>query len=370
MQLPDRRLLQGLQPESAALCLFLRRPRAAAGVRVGLLVALALTLAHDVSAAAETPRKATLRERIAERREAQDGPEAEAPPRPFGVGTHTLELAHEGRPRKVVVHVPAAVTDAAPAALVVALHGGGGHAEFMADEGRYGLVGKADREGFIVVFPNGTSRLPGGRLATWNAGDCCGDARDGGADDVGFIRALIEWTKQRANIDGARIFAAGMSNGGMLAHRLACDASDVFRAVASVAGTDATVSCSPERPVSVLHVHARNDTHVLFEGGAGRDAFHDPSKVMDFVSVPETISRWVKRNRCATTPRRVLETPGAYCDLYSGCDEGVTVQVCVSETGGHSWPGAAVVRRGKEEATKALDANDVIWSFFAASAPR
>jgi polyhydroxybutyrate depolymerase len=150
----------------------------------------------------------------------------------------------------------------------------------------------------------------------------------------------------------------------MLSHRLACEAADVFRAVASVAGTDATTRCVPSRPISVLHIHARDDDHVLFDGGAGAGAFRDESKVMSFVSVPETISRWVKRDHCAAPPQRTLDKAGAYCESHSGCAGGTQVQLCVTETGGHSWPGAASVRRGKEAASQALDANDVIWRFF------
>jgi polyhydroxybutyrate depolymerase len=266
--------------------------------------------------------------------------------------------------RTVLVHVPATLDPSRPAPLVLALHGGGGDAGFMADDGRYGLQAKADEAGFIVAFPNGYSQLPGGKFATWNAGACCGDARDRGVDDVGFARAVVAAVQARWQVDAARVFATGMSNGGMLAHRLACDAADVFRAVASVAGTDATERCTPSRPISVLHIHARDDTHVLFNGGAGPGAFRDTRKVMAFVSVPDTIARWVARDRCTGPAQRTLDLPGATCETHAGCADGREVQLCVTESGGHSWPGAAKVRRGKPAASAALDANDVIWRFF------
>jgi polyhydroxybutyrate depolymerase len=303
----------------------------------------------------------TLRDRLKarlEQRKAERGTEATAA---------LQSLTVQGR--TVLVHVPATLDTSQPAPLVLALHGGGGHAEYMADDARYGLQAKADEAGFIVAFPNGYSKLPGGKFATWNAGGCCGDARDRQVDDVGFARAVVAAVQARWRVDAGRVFATGMSNGGMLAHRLACDAADVFRAVASVAGTDATERCTPSRPISVLHIHARDDTHVLFGGGAGPGAFRDTSKVMNFVSVPETISRWVARDRCTGPAQRTWEVPGAYCETTTGCADGREVQLCVTETGGHSWPGAGTVRRGKAPASKALDANDAIWRFFERASP-
>lgn len=324
----------------------------------GLAVMLALSLLLPAAQAQETLRE-RLKARVEQRR-AEKGQDS-APAR-----GGLQELQVQGR--KVLVHLPTGYDAARPASLVLAFHGGGGHAEYMADDEKYGLQKKADEAGFVVAFPNGYSKLPGGKFATWNAGGCCGDARDKGVDDVGFARAVVAAIQGRYSIDASRVFATGMSNGGMLSHRLACEAADVFRAVASVAGTDATASCMPSKPISVLHIHAKDDDHVLFNGGAGPGAFRDESKVMAFVSVPETVSRWVQRDHCAAAPQRTLDKSGAkdgaYCEAYTGCAGGVSVQLCVTDTGGHSWPGASTVRRGKAGASQALDANDQIWRFF------
>ena len=336
------------------------------------LLALCLVAATvAVHAQGETPsaHRASLRERIAERLEqrqqARDGaPAASEGDARLGVGEHSLKLRHDGLERKALVHVPAGYRAGQPMPLVLAFHGGGGHAEYMADDERYGLISAAERHGFIVAFPNGYSKLPGGRFATWNAGGCCGDARDRQVDDVGFVRVLVRRLQAQLSIDARRIYATGMSNGGMMSHRLACDAADLFAAVAAVAGTDATSRCQPSRPIAVLHIHARDDSHVLFDGGAGKDAFRDRSQVMDFVSVPETMARWSQRDQCRAEPRRVLDKPGAYCDRWEPCASGAELQLCVTETGGHSWPGAEKTRRGKPGASQAIDADETIWEFF------
>src|SRR5690606_6342607 len=103
-------------------------------------------------------------------------------------------------------------------------------------------------------------------------------------DDVGFLKAVIADLGRRLRIDASRVYATGMSNGGMMAYRLACEASDVFRGIAAVAGTDNTRNCRPARPVPVLHIHARDDDRVLFEGGAG-DVFRNEAAAADFISV-------------------------------------------------------------------------------------
>lgn len=273
-------------------------------------------------------------------------------------GTHRLTVAHGGAERQVLVQVPTTVKPRP--ALVLAFHGGGGHADLMARDRLYGLGAQAERSGDVLVFPNGYSRWPGGRLATWNAGVCCGEARERGIDDVAFVRALLSELQRRLAFDPRRVYAIGMSNGAMLSHRLACEMPGVFAAIAAVAGTDGTPGCVPARPVAVLQIHARNDDHVLFDGGAG-----PASKVKaDFVSVPDTVAKWARSNACTRPPQRVLEVPGARCDRYSGCADGTEVQLCVTDEGGHAWPGGRKALGGAP-GSQALSANALIRDFFA-----
>lgn len=272
-------------------------------------------------------------------------------------GSHELQLRHEGRERGFIVHVPKAYRADRPAPLVLALHGGGGSMEVMAKDRLYGLVSQSEASGWIVVFPNGYSRVAG-RLATWNAGICCGAARDRGSDDVGFLRAVVAEVQQRVAVDPQRVFATGMSNGGMMSYRLACEASDIFRAIAAVAGTDGTTDCRPGRPVPVFHLHAKDDDRVLFNGGSGSAS----DTHANFVSVPATVDKWARLNACSGPTQTVWQRPGVTCEVRSGCADGAEVRLCVTDSGGHSWPGGRKALGGK--GSTALDATEEIWAFF------
>ncbi len=319
-----------------------------------LLAACAGAVAQERAPAAQ-PERPTLRERLAARAARQ-----EVPGRIERPGTYDFKLVHAGQNRLYRVHVPRSWSPSRPATAVFAFHGGGGSAAIMADNRFYGLIAHAEQAGYVAVFPNGSSRFRDGKLATWNAGNCCGRARDERVDDVGFVRALVAELHRKLDIDADRLFAIGMSNGGMMSYRLACEAADLFRGIAAVAGTDGMAGCTPARPISVLHIHARDDERVLFGGGAGKDSV----AMADFRSVDDTIVRWVQLNACGTSPRRVLDLPGqAFCEVYSGCRGGVEVKLCVTDSGGHSWPGGMTVR-SRERGSTAISANEVFWEFF------
>ena len=169
--------------------------------------------------------------------------------------------------RSFSVYVPRAYDGTrTPIPLVLVLHGAGGNADQVARI--TGMSEIADKAPFIAVFPEGTARKEHG-LLTWNAGNCCGYAYENQVDDVGFIRALVGSLSAEYRVDPKRVYAVGMSNGGILAYRLACELSDTFAAIGVVAGAFNVSPCRPTRPVALVIFHGTADEHVLYEGGVG-----------------------------------------------------------------------------------------------------
>jgi len=279
-------------------------------------------------------------------------------------GDYTFSVSISDLKRFYKIHIPKKYSTGQPMPLLLALHGGGGDMSIQATEDYYHQISKSESRGFIVVFPNGPSAFASGKLATWNAGLCCGYARDNKIDDVAFLKEVIAKTRRQLSIDSQRIFATGMSNGAMMAYRLACELPDTIRAIAAVAGTDNTSTCEPKKPISILHIHAKNDGHVLYTGGAGKHAFKDRSAITEYRSVPSTIERWRILNKCEARTERVLEAKAVYCDRHPDCADGTRLQLCVTEDGGHSWPGGSKVRMTGDKPSMAISANDVMWAFF------
>jgi polyhydroxybutyrate depolymerase len=273
-------------------------------------------------------------------------------------GDYRFTFVHDGITREYLVHVPRSYRGR-PTPMLIALHGGGGDADFQSNDSKYKLISKSEEAGFIAVFPNGYSRFPSGILATWNAGACCGAAEKNNVDDVGFIREVIHRMERQASIDPRRIFVTGMSNGAMMSWRLACEAPEI-RAIAPVEGTDNTSGqCVPSHPVAVIEFHSADDPNVPFNGGTGTGPSHT-----DFKSVPETQGKWVLIDRASIAKvERVLTVPGAHCDLHPAGRGGAPVELCVTDTGGHSWPGGGT-QQGRKQPSMAISANDLMWSFF------
>jgi polyhydroxybutyrate depolymerase len=286
-------------------------------------------------------------------------------------GDYEIYLTHQNLRRSYLVHVPPqAFTRAVP--VVLSFHGGGSNAEVMRTYTRMDIA--ADRDGYIVVYPNGSSGFQG-RFLTWNAGNCCGPAVALNIDDVGFSLAVLDDLAGRARIDAARIYATGLSNGAMMAYRLAAEASHRIAAVAGVAGAMSLQRFKPARPVPVLHIHSMQDHIARFDGGFGLPTTIADTRSMH-TSVEEMLRRWLDHNGCPLKPAVLETTQGAASTLdephsvirrvHRPCREGVEVVLLQLGGGvGHVWPGG--VRDYNPQflgtGTAVIDANTEIWRF-------
>ena len=281
-------------------------------------------------------------------------------------GTHDLELTVGGRDRTYYLHVPPG-DERGPRPLVLAFHGGGGRASGYAEYA--GLDAVADREGFVVAYPDGTGRL-GRRLLTWNAGGCCGPALRDDVDDVAFVRALVEDVATRVPIDRRRVYATGHSNGGMMSYRIAAEAPDLVAAIAPVAGAMLLDSFDSKSPVPVLHVHSVDDPRALYAGGLG-PPFPLTNHRVNHHAVETELARWIALNGCSAEPvtleeRREEATGFTATHLrWAPCESGAEVELWRLTGAGHGWPGADVGRRERlvGPGTKVVIAAEEVWRF-------
>lgn len=273
-------------------------------------------------------------------------------------------LTFGGITRSYVVRAPVNLArDGARVPLVLVLHGGGGNAANA--ERMTGFTGKARKEGFIVVYPEGTGRLQTA-LLTWNAGHCCGRAMKENVDDVGFIRALIDELVRTHPVDASRIYVTGMSNGGMMAHRLGIELSDRLAAIAPVVATVFGDERKPVRPVSALMINGMLDRNVPHAGGPpggrGADAW-DGSPTRPALEQAEF---WASANGCKEPPK--VSGDARRTRWRYACPSGLAVELLLVKDNGHAWPGGQAGSRRGDQPGSALNATDVIWDFFAAHA--
>lgn len=264
-----------------------------------------------------------------------------------------------GLDRTYLVHVP----PGDPVGLVLSLHGGGGSG--MAQRGLTGFDAVADAHSLLVVYPDGFDK-------SWADGRGASPAARRHVDDVGFLVGLVGKLQSDYHIAAGHVFVTGMSNGGFMANRLACDRADVFAAVAPVAGTlGIGVACNPSRPVSVWEAHGTADRLVPFNGGDVRGR----GGVSHAISVDNMVKKWRSVDGCQGEPSvQVLPDAGDGTVVRrldsTACADSTEVVLLQIDKGGHTWPGGkqylptAVIG----PTTRAVDGSEAIAEFFLAHA--
>lgn len=279
-------------------------------------------------------------------------------------GDHELSFDYGGRKRYVLVHVPPGAQKPMP--VVINFHGGGGNPW---QHKKWSLMDKAsDKHGFVALYPAGTGLLPR-KLLTWNAGRCCAYARKNNIDDVGFILAFLQDLSTRLPLDPTRVYATGLSNGGMMAYRLAVDASDHIAAIAPIAAALVTTHFNPKRPVPIFHIHSLDDPRVPFSGST-----NDPESEFHFPSIETTLAPWLRLNGCAKTPKlekrvakKTEEDQEQQAEKFVYSCQKADVVLWRLKGAGHTWPGG----EGKKlewllgPATGVINADEEMWAFFA-----
>lgn len=293
---------------------------------IGLLLVSCVCVRHAV----EKPEKKAL---------PCDGPQAMKP------GEHLCKVSVGGEPRVFLLHVPKGPPRNGDWSVVVAFHGVGSNSKQMAKITK--LSELADRERFLVVYPQGLGVVP-----SWNTA-YVGTAKRSDADEIGFFAAILAQLHAITKIDAARIHVAGFSNGGFLAHKLACGMSDTIASIGVVAAINGEDPCTPVRPVPVIAFHGLRDPVVLF-GGA---------EELGVPSVKKTMSEWAARNGCAPEPAIREEKGEVRCEEWPSCRDGAEVILCTGREGGHTWPGGGNPKYMGHTVTD-IDASERMWAFF------
>lgn len=204
---------------------------------------------------------------------------------------------------------------------------------------------------FIVVYPKGTGAIVGSFGQTWNAGNCCPNATSLGTNDVAFFNALLDALIARYSIDSTRVYVTGFSNGGMMAHRLACESSTRIAAIAAMSGgLELNSPCAPRTtPMPVLHIHSVNDAVVPYNGGGA----------LNLHPIEPAIATWVSLNGLQTVQvDTILSTSLGVGRRWANNSTRNEVLLYKCLDGGHSWA-------GNSNGSQALQATPTALAFFA-----
>jgi polyhydroxybutyrate depolymerase len=265
----------------------------------------------------------------------------------------TLQV--NGESRRYFLYMPELARARRPAPLVLVFHGGSGQASGIAPHTGFSRL--ADREGFVVAYPQGIN----GR---WNDGRGLAAATH---DDVGFVRALLDTLGRELGTDPRRVYATGISNGAMFAYRLACDLPGAFAAIAPVAGAmpaDLTHACGRGAAPSVIAFQGTADPLMPYGGGGVA------RRRGQVLSAQQSIAFWGTMAGCdgevtVMDPEdRVVDGTRVQRTMFGECLQGRDVELYTIEGGGHTWPGGPPTRH-VGRVSRELDGTRVIWEFFA-----
>ncbi len=261
-----------------------------------------------------------------------------------------------GLERTYTLRLPGSYTPAVPMPMVVALHGGFGSGIQLEEQSQ--LTVKAEEEGFIVVYPDG-SQTGFLNIRTWNAGGCCGGSVANNIDDVGFIDTLLDLLILENSIDTTRIYVTGMSNGGFMSHRLACELSHRIAAIAPVAASMTIAECQPERPVPVIAINSYLDESVPYLGGIGSGVSDHYNSPLDSV-----LNAWAGHAGCTFLNDTLVNDQELTHIRWDGCSCGVQMELYLTRDGGHSWAGGTLGTAIGDPPSTTVSANDLMWEFF------
>ncbi len=280
---------------------------------------------------------------------------------PLAPGNYTRTLQVGGRERSYLVHVPPKYDPKQPTPVVLVFHGAWTNAAITVAYS--GLNSTADEKNFIAVYPNGTG--PRDTMLFWNAGDWVKRRLREPPDDVKFIGAVLDDLTTVANTDRKRIYATGISNGGMMCYKLAAEMADRIAAIAPISGTLSFDDPKPKRPVPVLHFHGTEDKLVPFDGPKTAS-----EKLLGLKSVDETIRTWCKLDGCPEKPK-IESLPDKADDgttvrrlTYGPGKDGSEVILIEIKGGGHTWPGRSMPIELFGRCTRDISANHMMWDFF------
>ncbi len=271
-----------------------------------------------------------------------------------------------GQTRTYRVHVPGNYKPGTKVPAVMVLHGLGGKAESALAQGKW--LEKSDREGFVAVGLDGTLKNPAKRSSLlnnprrWNAGNVEPADRGRQADDIGFINAVIDQLLSTGMVDPKRIYVTGFSNGAAMAFRVGVELSQRVAAIAPVANTLLVNPASLQQPVPLLLIWGTADPINPINGGTVKRS----GRSLVRPSAEYAWKTWGKLLHCPPTPQIIYQQQGVTGKALRPCDRGSEALFYSIEGMGHTWPGGIrylpepVVGRS----SKAIDATDLIWTFF------